>query len=249
MHPSSAAGADRPVVAFFDVDNTLMRGASIYHIGRGAYRRGYLKLRDILRFSWQQARFIAVGENRRHLDVIRERALGLAKGHSAAELRELAETIFDDAIERRLWPETVGLAREHLGKGHEVWLITATPVDIARVIAERLGFTGAIGTVLETADGCFTGRLVGPVLHGPRKALAARQLTSRLGADLSECWAYSDSENDIPLLELAGHRVVVNPDNSLLRHAKENDWSILRLNKASIRAARKRVLREGKRVA
>ena len=248
MHPSNPAAEPRPVVAFFDVDNTLMRGASIYHVGRGAYRRGYLRFRDIVRFSWQQARFIAVGENRKHLDLVRERALGLAKGHSAAELRELAETIFDNAIERRLWPETVGLAREHLDKGHEVWLITATPIDIARVIAERLGLTGALGTVLETVDGCFTGRLEGHVLHGPRKAIAARNLTSRLGADLSECWAYSDSGNDIPLLELAGHRVVVNPDAGLLRHAKSNDWSILRLNKASIRAARRRVQREGKRV-
>src|SRR5690606_18794843 len=125
MQPRTTVDETRPVVAFFDVDNTLMRGASIYHIGRGAYRRGYVRLRDILRFSWQQARFIAVGENRRHLEMIRERALGLAKGHSAAEVRELAEHIFDHAIERRLWPETVGLARDHLGKGHEVWLITA----------------------------------------------------------------------------------------------------------------------------
>ena len=225
-----------------------MRGASIYHVGRGAYNRGYLTLRDLVRFAWQQARFIAVGENRRHLDLVRERALGLAKGHSAAELRELAEAIFDQSIQRRLWPETVDLTQEHLSKGHEVWLITATPIDIARVIADRLGLTGAIGTMLETVDGCFTGRLVGQFLHGERKAIAAEELTSRLGADLSQCWAYSDSENDIPLLELAGNRVVVNPDASLLRHARARGWSILRLNKSSIRAAQRRVHRDGKRV-
>jgi HAD superfamily hydrolase (TIGR01490 family) len=248
MHTSDVAPEARPVVAFFDVDNTLMRGASIYHIGRGAYGRGYLKLRDLIRFAWQQARFIAVGENRKHLDLVRERALGLARGHSAAEFRDLAETIFDKAIERRLWPETVGLTQEHLSKGHEVWLITATPIDIARVIAERLGLTGAIGTMLETADGCFTGRLVGQVLHGERKAIAAEELTTRLGADLQDCWAYSDSENDIPLLELAGNRVVVNPDASLKRHAELRGWSVLRLNKSSIRAARRRVRAEGKRV-
>jgi HAD superfamily hydrolase (TIGR01490 family) len=248
MYSSDVAPSARPIVAFFDVDNTLMRGASIYHVGRAAYSRGHLKLRDLLRFGWQQARFIAVGENRKHLDLVRERALGLARGHSAAELRDLAETIFDNAIERRLWPETVGLTQEHLNKGHEVWLITATPIDIARVIAERLGLTGAIGTMLETADGCFTGRLVGPVLHGERKAVAAEELTSRLGADLRDCWAYSDSGNDIPLLELAGNRVVVNPDASLKRHAELRGWSILSLNKSSIRAARRRVRAEAKRL-
>lgn len=247
MQSSSVPAGARPIVAFFDVDNTLMRGASIYHVGRGAYSRGYLKLRDILRFAWQQARFIAVGENRKHLELVRERALGLARGHSAAEVKELAEAIFDKAIEKRLWPETVGLTQEHLRKGHEVWLITATPIDIAAVIAERLGLTGAIGTMLETVDGCFTGRLVGQVLHGERKAAAAEELTSRLGADLRDCWAYSDSENDIPLLELAGNRVVVNPDASLMRHAKLQGWSILRLDKSSIRAARRRVIRDAKR--
>lgn len=248
MQLSNVAPGSRPVVAFFDVDNTLMRGASIYHVGRGAHRRGYLKLRDIVRFAWQQARFVAVGENRKHLDSVRERALGLAKGHSSAELRELAEQIFDRDIKHHLWPETVGLAQEHLSKGHEVWLITATPIDIASVIADRLGLTGALGTVLETKNGCFTGELVGHVLHGERKALAARELTADLGARLGDCWAYSDSGNDIPLLELAGNRVVVNPDAGLLRHATERGWAVLRLNKSSIRAARKRVRRDGKEV-
>lgn len=233
-------------MAFFDVDNTLMRGASMYHLAWGAYTRGYLRPRDIMRFSWQQARFIAVGENRKHLEVVRERALGIVAGHSASEFRELAESIFDRAIERRLWPESVSLAREHLAKGHQVWLVSATPIDIAQVIAKRLGLTGALGTVLEIEDGRFTGRLIGPALHGPTKAVAAKKLATSIGADLSECWAYSDSENDIPLLELAGHRIVVNPDASLLRHAKQNEWEILRLNKKSLRAARKRVRREGK---
>lgn len=248
MQPSNPDQPPRPVIAFFDVDNTLMRGASLYHVGVGARRRGYLKLRDVLRFAWQQARFVAVGENRKHLESIREQALGLARGHSVTELRELAEQIFDRDIKRRLWPETVGLTQEHLANGHQVWLITATPIDIASVIAERLGLTGALGTVLETVDGCYTGSLIGHVLHGPRKAFAAEELTTRLGANLADCWAYSDSKNDIPMLELTGNRVVVNPDASLLNHATAKGWSILRLNKSSIRAARRRVVRDGKTV-
>lgn len=249
MSTDSSVAGSRPVIAFFDVDNTLMRGASIYHVGAEAYRRGYVGLRDVLRFAWQQARFLAVGENLRHLDTIRERALGLARGRSESDVAELAETIFDSRIERRLWPETVGLAREHLRKGHEVWLITATPTVIANVIARRLGLTGALGTELESIDGRMTGNLRGHVLHGPRKAVAARELAERLGAGLADCWAYSDSRNDIPLLELAGNRVVVNPDAGLLRHATHRGWSVLRLTRSSIRAARRRVRRESVRGA
>jgi HAD superfamily hydrolase (TIGR01490 family) len=238
----------RPVIAFFDVDNTLMRGASIYHVGGGAYRRGYVGVRDLLRFAWQQARFIRVGENLRHLEVLREKALGLAAGVRESEVAELAEEIFDRRIERRLWPESVGLAREHLAKGHQVWLVTATPSIVAEVIARRLGLTGALGTQLEVLDGCFTGRLAGTFLHGAQKATAARELAELAGSPLEDCLAYSDSSNDIPLLELAGNRVVVNPDEHLLRHATGNGWSVLRLNKSSIRDARRRVRREARKV-
>lgn len=247
MNPStdSVDGA-RPVIAFFDVDNTLMRGASIYHVGGGAYRRGYLGVRDLARFAWQQARFIAVGENLRHLDVLRERALSLCAGIRESEVAALAEEIFDRRIERRLWPESVELAREHLAKGHQVWLVTATPSVIAEVIARRLGLTGAIGTRLETRDGCYTGRLLGPLLHGGNKAEAARRLADGAGSPLEDCWAYSDSRNDIPLLELAGNRVVVNPDTELMRHAMVHGWSVLRLNKSSLRAARRRVRRDAR---
>lgn len=247
MTPSTDDAAEpREVIAFFDVDNTLMRGASIYHVGGAAYQRGYVGWRDLTRFAWQQARFIRVGENLRHLEVLRERALGLARGVRVDEVLELAEDIFDRQIERRLWPESVGLAREHLAKGHQVWLVTATPSIVADVIARRLGLTGALGTRLEEREGRFTGRILGSFLHGAHKASAARELAEGVGARLTDCWAYSDSRNDIPLLELVGNQVVVNPDLELARHASQRDWSVLRLTTSSLREARRRVRREAK---
>ena len=114
------------------------------------------------------------------------------------------------------------------------------------MIAERLGLTGALGTEFVTEDGVFEGSFAGEVLHGEAKAVAARALTTRLGATLSDCWAYSDSRNDIPLLSLVGHRVVVNPDSRLAKHARALSWPILELKRASIKEARKRVQREAK---
>lgn len=233
------------VIAFFDVDNTLLRGASIYHLGRGAFRRGMLTVRDLVVFGWQQLRFIAVGENELHLERVRERALELAGGYSESDLVELANEVYYRYISPKLWPESVALANDHLARGHQVWLITATPTAIARVIAGRLGLSGALGTEIEVVDGVLTGRLVGEVLHGARKADAARALAARLGADLTECWAYSDSRNDIPLLGLVGHPVVVNPDAALARHAKTHGWLQLRLRASSIRAARRSEKSEG----
>jgi HAD superfamily hydrolase (TIGR01490 family) len=241
-----SAGTERPVVAFFDLDNTLLHGASIYHMGRAAWRLGYVGVGDLARFAWHQARFIAVGENKKHIISAQERALSLARGQPSGELAKLAEDIYTTDLETRLWPETVRLAHEHLEKGHEVWLITAAPLDVASVIARNLGFTGALGTLLASSGGRFTGELDGPILHGERKALAARELASSIGADLADCWAYSDSRNDIPLLELVGNRVVVNPDLGLATHAEMNDWPMIRLNPASIRATVRRVRREGR---
>lgn len=239
--PTGADAGRGAIVAFFDVDNTLLRGASIYHLGRGARRRGVVTLRDLVRFAWHQRRFVRVGENGKHLTGVRERALELVRGHSEAELSAIAEEVYDDFIAPRLWPETVELARDHLLRGHEVWLITATPLVIAEVIAARLGLTGALATRLESDGGVYTGRLVGDLLHGERKADAATLLASRVGAELDDCWAYSDSRNDIPLLRLVGNRVVVNPDVGLAHHARTNGWDVMRLHPASIRAARRRV--------
>src|SRR4051812_49794619 len=91
--------------------------------------------------------------------------------------------------------------------------VPATPVELARIIAHRLGLTGALGTVAEVVDGRFTGRLVGEMMHGESKAQAVRALADREGLDLARCTAYSDSTNDLPMLSLVGTAVAVNPDS------------------------------------
>ena len=237
---------DRPIIAFFDVDNTLLRGASVFQLGKGAFRKKLITVRDIALFGWHQIRFLAVGENGKHMSRARERALELIGGHKVAELSALAEDIYEKDIAPKLWPETLELAREHQRKGHEVWLISATPLIMGKVIAERLGLTGALGTVVEEVDGVFTGRLVGHMLHGEEKAVAALALAEQKGALLADCWAYSDSRNDIPLLTICGNRTVVNPDVALARHARAESWSVLLLKPSSIRAARKRVKTEAR---
>lgn len=249
MSATDLAPSDRPIIAFFDVDNTLMRGTSIFQVGREAVARGVVRWRDIWRFAWHQFRFIAVGENDDHLVSARERALGLVAGHTQAEIIELGEGIWERRIRPRLYPDSVELAHDHLRKGHEVWLVSATPWEIGDLIARKLGLTGALGTRVEAVDGVYTGQLVGHVLHAERKAAAARALAEEAGADVADCWAYSDSRNDIPLLELVGNRVVVNPDAILAHHAHKEDWPVMRLTAKSIRAARRRVKREARQVS
>jgi HAD superfamily hydrolase (TIGR01490 family) len=213
--------------AFFDVDNTIVRGASLFHLARGLYSRRFLTNADIVRFALMQANFVLRGtEDLDHMNSARARALSFIEGHSVAELQRVGEEIFDELISKRIWPGTRGLAQMHLDAGQRVWLVTATPIELARTIADRLGLTGALGTVAEVRDGYYTGRLIGEPLHGPAKADAVAALARAENLDLERCSAYSDSANDIPLLSLVGHPCAVNPDAKLRHHAKAHGWRI-----------------------
>ena len=217
---------DPTAAAFFDVDNTVVRGASIFFLARGLYNRKFFTFRDLARFGWQQARFIAVGENLEHVREIRETALSFVAGHTVSEMSAIGEEIYDEVMVDKIWPGTHALARMHLDAGQRVWLVTATPVEVAEVIARRLGLSGALGTVAESVDGVYTGRLVGEPLHGEAKAEAVRALAEREGLDLARCAAYSDSANDIPMLSLVGEPCAINPDARLRAHAKAHGWRI-----------------------
>jgi HAD superfamily hydrolase (TIGR01490 family) len=218
---------DRESAAFFDVDNTIMQGATIFHLARGLHRRDFFTTRDIAAAAWKQAYFRFVGvEDPEHVAQARASALAFIKGHPVSELEELGEEIFDEAMAHRIWPGTRALAQLHLDQGQRVWLVTAAPVEIATIIAARLGLTGALGTVSEHVDGVYTGRLVGDMLHGPAKAVAVTALAETEGLDLSRCSAYSDSYNDLPMLSLVGDPCVINPDSRLREHARAHGWRV-----------------------
>jgi HAD superfamily hydrolase (TIGR01490 family) len=213
--------------AFFDVDNTLIRGASIYYFARGLAARDMFGPRDLARIAWGQVYFRLRGaENSEHIDAARQAALGFVAGHKVADIISLSEEIFDETMADRVWEGTRKLAQGHLRAGQRVWLVTATPVELATVISQRLGLTGALGTVAESADGVYTGRLVGGLLHGEAKAAAVASLAEREGLDLTRCSAYSDSSNDLPMLTLVGHPNAVNPDAELRAEARRRDWPV-----------------------
>ncbi len=218
---------DPRAAAFFDVDNTLMQGASIFHLARGLHRREFFTTRELLGAAWKQAYFRMVGvEDPEHVAAARHSALAFIAGHTVSELETLVAEIFDEAMAHRIWPGTRALAQLHLDRGQRVWLVTAAPIEVARVIARRLGLTGALGTVAEHEDGVYTGRLVGDLLHGPAKAEAVRALAAREDLDLEACSAYSDSANDLPMLGLVGNPCAINPDPRLRAHARARGWLV-----------------------
>jgi HAD superfamily hydrolase (TIGR01490 family) len=219
--------ADPRAAAFFDLDNTVIQGASMFHLAKGLYRRGFFPTRLIFKGLWLQAYFRIVGrENPQHIEDARNVTLSFIKGHTVAELEEIGSEIYEESIASRIWPGTRAIAQMHLDVGQQVWLVTAAPLEVASIIAQRLGLSGAVGTTAEHVDGVYTGRLRGELLHGPAKGEAVRELAHDHGLDLARCFAYSDSYNDLPMLSLVGHPCAINPDRRLLEFAEENDWQV-----------------------
>ena len=213
--------------AFFDVDNTLVRGSTIYFLGRGMYQRGFFTKADISRFVLANLRFRLTGtEKQDEINRFQKSAQDFIGGHNVTEINAVAQEIYDEYVSPALWEGTIEIAQRHLNDGVEVWLVTAAPEDMATLIAKRLGLTGALGSKAEIKDGLYTGNMNGALLHGKEKAVAIRDLAERKGFDLEDCFGYSDSNNDLPLLQCVGHPSAINPDALLGLRAMAEGWPI-----------------------
>lgn len=213
--------------AFFDVDRTLIPGSSLFLLARGLYERDMFRVRDILRFGWGQMMFRLQGERTRGMERYRASTLEFVTGRDQQELMSWGREIAEESILPRVYRDIVDVIDRHRDRGDLTFLVTAAPIELAETLATELGMTGAIGTVSEVDDlGRYTGRLAGPVMHGPEKAKAAAEIAASHGVDLLECHAYSDSKNDLPLLESVGYPHAVNPEGELRRIALTRGWPI-----------------------
>lgn len=218
-----------PACAFFDVDNTLLRGASGFHLAREMYRMKFFSTRDIAWFAGQAIVYGLRGESETRIAAIRARALTTMAERRQSEILAIGELIYERELEPRIFAGTRALIDEHLAAGDQVWLITATPHEIGDLLARKVGARGAVATVAEVVDDVYTGRLVGDLMHAERKALAVVEIAERTGVDLADCFAYGDSINDAPMLTRVGHPTTINPDRALRRLARKHGWPIVRM--------------------
>ena len=213
--------------AFFDVDRTLIPGSSLFLLARGLYDRDMFRVRDLLRFAWGQTMFRLRGEQQRGMERSRRSTLEFVAGRSQQELLSWGREIAEEQIFPRVYEDIVRVIEGHRERGDLTYLVTAAPIELAETLASHLGMTGAIATISEVdGAGFYTGRLVGNVMHGPEKAKAVAETAAEQGIDLAECAAYSDSMNDLPLLESVGYPHAVNPEAELKRIAFARGWPI-----------------------
>jgi HAD superfamily hydrolase (TIGR01490 family) len=228
MHSTTSAPGHRVCsAAFFDLDNTLIGGSSLFHLGWGGFKRGMFSSRQMFRFTVEQLFFrLTRKEWASATETWGNFGAAYVKGAEVAALARFGREVIAESIAPALRGPVLAMARRHLSAGEEVWIVTASPHEVSQMLAESLGFTGGIGTRAEVRDGRYTGRLPAGVLHGPRKAQAVVDLAGERGIDLARSSAYSDSINDLPLLLAVGFPQAVAPDRQLARLARQRGWPV-----------------------
>ncbi|MDQ6927227.1 MAG: HAD-IB family hydrolase [Actinomycetota bacterium] len=235
MRPSDPAGRR---AAFFDLDKTLIPGSSLFLLARGLRQRDFYGANEMVRFGLQQLAFRLGGSERQAgMQTSREAVLEFVQGRSRHDVRAVATEISEELIVPRMYRDMTDRIDEHRRAGDLTFIATAAPAELAEILAERLGMSGGLGTHAEVdADELYNGRLSGAVLHGPAKADAVLAHAVGSGIDLAASVAYSDSINDLPMLELVGSAQVVNPDRKLRRVATERGWPVHELRAGRRRA-------------
>ncbi len=215
--------------AFFDLDRTVMSGASTYYFGKAAIKRGFYPRRKMLKGVWHAFWFRRLGSTDDTSQALKDQMLASVEGRSRSGLDALLPEVLGPIL-LNVFPEIFQRILHHERDGVPTYLCSASPVEVVAPVARALGMSGgALATrAAVDEDGHYTGELVGPWVYGSGKVVAMEDEAERVGLDMKESWAYSDSFSDLPMLEAVGNPVAVNPDKRLRELALDRDWEILR---------------------
>jgi putative phosphoserine phosphatase / 1-acylglycerol-3-phosphate O-acyltransferase len=214
--------------AFFDLDRTLLRGASGPALSEALRQVGVLRDRSIPGERLIYRFFDVLGETRPNMLLTRQLAR-IAKGwprDRAQEAGRLAAATLAPAVQ----PFARPIIDEHKAAGRTVVLATTSPLDLVAPLAAAVGFDDVIATRYGERDGRYDGTIVGEFVWGPGKLRAVREWADHHDVSLADSFAYSDSYFDLPLLSAVGHPSAVNPDLRLLFEAARRRWPVVHLD-------------------
>lgn len=223
-HPVSK---DKPLsAAFFDLDKTILAKSSSFAFARPFYRGGLIGRSDVMRSAYAQFIYLASGADHDQMESMREYMSNLVKGWDVEKVSSIVDETLDSIVDPIVFEEAIELIAFHKAAGRDVIIISSSGTEIVEPIGLRLGADLAIGTQVAVEDGKYTGEILF-YAYGEGKADAMRQLARDRGYDLSASYAYSDSHTDLPMMEIVGHPVAVNPDTELRKLAVERNWPIV----------------------
>ena len=211
--------------AFFDLDKTIVAKSSPLALGKSFFSAGLLTRSSLLKSLYAQLVFNLMGADEHKMDKMREEAAKLTSGWEQEKVRQVVTEVLEEVISPLIYAEALELIHDHRTAGRLICIVSSSPEEIVEPLARMLDVDRWIATKPKVVDGRYTGDL-DFYAYGPAKAEAMEQLSLELDIDLAGSFAYSDSPTDLPMLELVGNPVAVNPDRNLRRIASERGWRI-----------------------
>ena len=223
--------ADRPrAAAFFDLDKTIIATSSAIAFRRPFLAEGLLTRRSMLRAAYAQLVFLMGGADEAQTERLRVQLSRMVIGWDTEQVSLLIRQTLHQSIDPMVYAEAVALIGEHHAAGRDVVVVSASGTDLVRPIAELVGADDVIASRMGVTDGRYTG-VIDRYVYGQEKADAIVELALARGYDLAECYGYSDSITDAPMLDAVGHGFVVNPNHALRRLADDHGWGALRFER------------------
>lgn len=211
------------IIAYFDMDRTVLSDSSGLLYMRYLWQRRQADLRSMALATWYAAMY-KLG----FLDypAIAAKLATNVSNHREEATRDLCLRFFHEMAVNYVADKAVLRINQHRDQGHLVTLISASTAYVVGPLAKHLGIADYVCTRVEVVDGLFTGRIIEPACYGPGKVHWARDFAHRHTSDLAEAYFYTDSHSDLPLLELVGHPIAVNPDKRLRAEALRRGWPV-----------------------
>lgn len=217
---------EAPVAAFFDLDKTILAASSTLALGRTFRERGLVGPQTAARTAYAHAVYLLRGANHIQMERMKAFLAELVAGWEVEVVRAAVASALDTVLMPLVHTEATELIRWHQDNGRDVIIVSSGATEVVGPIGERLGVDDVIATRMQLVDGRYTG-VIEFYAYGPTKAEAVRELAGRRGYRLEDCFGYSDSITDLPLLAAVGRPHAVNPDRRLHEHADTHGWPVL----------------------
>lgn len=211
------------VAAFFDLDRTLIQGFSALSFVADGARRGQYGPLDLAELGMAATSFQlgTIG-----FSAFLSGTARVMRGVKEEEFQLVGRRVFEESLGSRIHPEARAIVDAHKRRGHTVAVVSSATRFQVEPVAEELGIGHVLASQLEVRDGVLTGEILSPSCYGVGKATAARRLAAEIGIDLDfeRSWFYTDSDEDLPLLEIVGNPRPTNPNASLAKIAARRGW-------------------------
>ncbi|WP_222192542.1 HAD family hydrolase [Modestobacter italicus] len=212
--------------AFFDLDKTVIAKSSTLAFGRPFFQGGLINRRAVLKGAYAQFVFSLAGADADQMERMRRQITAMTTGWDVAVVHEIVRETLHEIVDPLIYDEAADVIEAHRAAGRAVVIVSSSGAEMVEPIGEMLGVDRVVATRMVTRDGQYTGEIEF-YAYGENKATAMRDLAAEQGWDLADCFAYSDSVTDLPMLEAVGHPTAVNPDRGLRKAAAERGWPVL----------------------